>query len=278
MGILDLTTVLKFKSWYDFKGNNADDALIADLIAQRSMDILAYLGRKTVLKTTYTEYYNGTGTGRLMLRQWPVIEVNSMTIDGVTVASATPPNTGFFIPPFDGFPPGSPGVIALNGSGFGGAYPVPGFCAGSNNVYISYVAGYAVEDEARTIPAAPYAITAAQPYGMWARDDGVTNAATGNPLTVTTGTPATGQYTVNDGVYTFAAADTGVAVLLNYSYVPFTLESACREAVGERYSYRQHIGQTSQSMMGQTTTSYDNKGLTDFVKKMIHPFKMMVPN
>lgn len=54
----------------------------------------------------------------------------------------------------------------------------------------------------------------------YAEDLGVIYAATGQKFTrLPSGSPAVGQYTVNQGtgVYTFAAADAGVAVLITYT-------------------------------------------------------------
>lgn len=74
--------------------------------------------------------------------------------------------------------------------------------------------------EAATIPATPYQVTVDE-SADFVEDLGIVFADTGKPLTrLTTGSPAAGQYTVNvsTGVYTFAAADTGKAVLINYTY------------------------------------------------------------
>lgn len=64
-------------------------------------------------------------------------------------------------------------------------------------------------------------ITVAPPNsGTFQNDLGVINAA-GNPMTkITSGTPATGQYSVNatTGAYTFATADYGNTVFINYQY------------------------------------------------------------
>lgn len=69
-----------------------------------------------------------------------------------------------------------------------------------------------------TIPSSPYTITPTVPNsGTWAADLGVLNAA-GNPMTRVASSPATGQYSVAAGVYTFAAADTGLLVFINYRY------------------------------------------------------------
>lgn len=72
--------------------------------------------------------------------------------------------------------------------------------------------------EAGTIPATPYQITAAN-TATFVDDLGVVNATTGLPLTKVASAPATGQYSVTAvGVYTFAAADTGKSVMINYTY------------------------------------------------------------
>ena len=68
------------------------------------------------------------------------------------------------------------------------------------------------------IPATPYAITPTVPStGTWAYDLGVRNA-NGVPMTRVAATPTTGQYSVAAGVYTFAAADTGLQMFISYQY------------------------------------------------------------
>ena len=70
------------------------------------------------------------------------------------------------------------------------------------------------------IPATPFSITPTVPSsGTWAVDLGVSDS-NGVPLTkvAAAGTPTTGQYKVAAGVYTFAAADTGKTVFIDYQY------------------------------------------------------------
>lgn len=74
------------------------------------------------------------------------------------------------------------------------------------------------DNETGTVPATPFAITVAN-AATFKDDLGVVDVLTGNRLTRVASAPATGQYSVSAvGVYTFAAADTGKAVLLSYSY------------------------------------------------------------
>lgn len=72
--------------------------------------------------------------------------------------------------------------------------------------------------EAATIPASPFQVTVAN-GATFKEDLGVTYAATGIALTRVVSGPTTGQYSVNgSGVYTFAAADTTLGVLIDYGY------------------------------------------------------------
>jgi hypothetical protein len=76
---------------------------------------------------------------------------------------------------------------------------------------------------ATAIPATPFQVTPTVPStGTFDKDLGVINAATGEPMTLVTGTPAAGQYAVNSGtgVYTFSSADnvSGVQVIITFAY------------------------------------------------------------
>jgi hypothetical protein len=73
--------------------------------------------------------------------------------------------------------------------------------------------------EASSIPATPFTITVSN-GATFETDYGVAFAATGQKLTRVASAPTTGQYSVNTttGLYTFAAADTLLAVLISYGY------------------------------------------------------------
>jgi len=71
--------------------------------------------------------------------------------------------------------------------------------------------------EAGTVGTSPYTVTVANST-TWARDEGVFYVSSGLPLQLVASAPTQGQYTVAAGVYTFAAADTGAAVLISYAY------------------------------------------------------------
>lgn len=78
--------------------------------------------------------------------------------------------------------------------------------------------------QAESIPASsPYTVTPTVPgSGTWQSDAGVVYAATGIALTPVASGPTAGQYSVSAGVYTFAAADEGAAVLISYYYTTTT--------------------------------------------------------
>ena len=72
-------------------------------------------------------------------------------------------------------------------------------------------------NESHAIPTTPYEITVTN-SAEFTSDLGVVYSATGVRLTAVASSPTTGQYAVSAGVYTFAAADTGLTVLIWYAY------------------------------------------------------------
>ncbi len=73
----------------------------------------------------------------------------------------------------------------------------------------------AAVDEAHSVPATPYQVTVTN-SANFASDLGV--FINGVQAIRVSSAPATGQYSVAAGVYTFAAADTGKSVLISYTY------------------------------------------------------------
>jgi hypothetical protein len=65
-------------------------------------------------------------------------------------------------------------------------------------------------------PSGPYTVTVTN-SATFDQDLGVTFAATGQPLVMVASGPTTGQYSEASGVYTFAAADAGLGVLITYT-------------------------------------------------------------
>jgi hypothetical protein len=276
MAASDLATLADAKTWLSGSSGigSSDDALIARLITDVSGAITAYLGRPSLMPRAYAERLDGNGKARVFLRHYPVLQITSLVIDNMAVpAIATPEQgapsaKGYLLEVWDGLPPGRPQALDL-------FHTV--FRQGRQNVLVGYSAGYAVEGEAATVPASPgpYSITAAAPFGPWAGDAGVTYVS-GTPLVVVTGTPRAGEYNVAGGIYSFAAADAGAALLISYGFVPAAINNACIEWVAERYRYRTRIGQSAQTVQGQMTSAYSLKDMPDFVRASLDPYRSVV--
>ena len=87
-----------------------------------------------------------------------------------------------------------------------------------------------VDTTGALIPTTPFTITPTVPNsGTWSADLGVLDA-NGIAMTRVASAPATGQYSVSAGVYTFAAADTGLKVFINFQYTA-TSTSAIKSTV-----------------------------------------------
>lgn len=268
----DLTTIAAVQDWLS-SGTNApgnSDSVISRLITTCSASILSYLQRSSFLSQSWTDVFDGKGKFAFFLNEWPATSITSVTVDGIAVPASVNGAAGWVLSRWNGYPPGGVQTVEVIG----------GYCftRGIQNVSVVYQAGYLVQNEAGVVPAgSTQTITALQPQGMWARDEGVTYAD-GTPLVQVPSNPTVGQYTVQTGgIYTFNAGDIGQAVLLSYSYVPWSVEDAAMNWVAERYRYRTRIGQRSQSIGGQTSISYDLSDIPAYIKKQLQQFRKVLP-
>lgn len=275
MAASDLAVLVDVKTWLSGSSGigSSDDALLGRLITDVSGAITAYLGRPSLTPRPVAERLDGNGKARMFLRHYPALQLTSLAIDNVAVAAVTPAagapfSKGYLLESWDGLPPGRPQALDL--------FQI-NFRRGRQNVVINYAAGYAVESESIMVPAmpGPYFVTAAAPFGPWASDAGVTYS-NDTALLPVAGTPSAGQYNVASGVYTFAAADAGAAVLISYGFIPAAINNACIEWVAERYRYRTRIGQSAQTVQGQMTAAYSLKDMPDFVRALLDPYRSVV--
>jgi len=300
---MNLTTLANVRSWVS-SSTDTDNNLLIRLIAEASRMALNYMQRADLGLTTITETISGKNTPKQPLRCWPVIAVNSLSLNGVVIPASTGPLVyGYALEQVYGSSAGKPQMLGIVGSvyGSGGGYPSPygyygqsppiggvslgrPFSVGVNNILVNYTYGYAVQNEAQKIPpTSAYTIAPNAPYGSLSQDLGVSYATGGALTAISSGTPTVGQYLPPNLsgdtptlVYTFAAADAGKGVLLNYNYVPYDIEQAVIEIVAERYRYKERIGQSSQSLGGQTTTSYMVKdALTAAIKARFDPYRLV---
>lgn len=259
----DLTTPSRVKVWIP-NLTAASDAIIAQLITSMTALIYNKLNRSRLFSQQFVRTFDGTGNYQLVLPDWPVTSIMKVQMGAQLILPSPLPNPttgavsslnpgyGYRAVLWEGNPPGDPAILEFNNGGFS---------RGAQNIQVTYVAGYLIQNEAATIPITPFQVTVQQPQGIWCRDGGVTYASSGIALVPVTGpTPTIGQYVpppdTSPGLYTFAAADVGKAILISYSYIPAELEEACIQMVAERNSYRQRIGELSKSLGGQETVSF----------------------
>jgi hypothetical protein len=269
MSPYDLTTLAALKAWLGLPSSaGPNDATLSALITAASRTIYSILSRPGLLPRSYTETLD-LETRRVYLRQWPVLQVNTVLWRGIVV----PPDqnadldasVGFALLPGDDAPPGRPQAIDL----FGDCYR-----PGRQGLVVSYRAGYVMQGETQTVPTtAPFQLAALAPYGPWASDLGVTYAANGAALAPAAAAPGAGQYAVSGAVYSFSAADAGQAVALSYGFVPQDVAQAALELAAERFRAAERIGLRSKSAGGQETISYDVSAISAPILAMLQAYK-----
>jgi hypothetical protein len=265
----DLTTLAAAKAWLGLPGGSSpNDATIAALITAASRAIYAWLSRPALLPRTYGETLDGESQ-RIALRQWPVLSVQSVSIDGRAIepvgAPLGRPGSGYLLQGAEAQPPGRPQALDIFG------WTVP---RGRQNVAVAYIAGYAVTGEAQTVPTvSPWQIAPAAPYGGWGADLGVAYTASGAALTQVARAATAGQYSVASGLYSFSAADSGAAVAISYGYIPQDLTQAATELVAERFRAADRIGVRSKTVGGQETVSFDTSAISATVLALLQPYR-----
>jgi hypothetical protein len=266
-----LTTLSNVKQWLGVDPSNVDsDAMFNRMIRVASAFVLNYLNRDSFDLSVYSDVYDGYGNTWMMLRRGPVYQIHAVSFSGVPIPPASgnginnPYSGGWVLEPEYSVQ----GAQRLNF--YGRATPRI-----RSSVYVQYSAGYVLTDEAHTIPQGQHHHI--DTNELWLGDISVVNATNQSLFVRVSATPGPGQYTVANGAYTFNAANTGVPVLITYSYVPADVVQAATEIVGERYRYLDRIGQTSKSLGGQETVSFSKESLSEFIRELLNPYKSVTP-
>src|SRR5690242_13553606 len=90
-----LTTVDNVKKWLGISGTT-DDGMLSRLVTAVSTAIESFLSR-SLAQATYTETRDGNGRRALMLGNYPVTAVASVTVDGTAIPARTSPaGNGYF--------------------------------------------------------------------------------------------------------------------------------------------------------------------------------------
>lgn len=281
----DLTTLATTKAYIV---NPPADAVLQGLITRISRFIHGQLHRRLLVPKIYTQQFDGSWTRQLILPEWPVLNLSSLNIGGVSVPFAPQPTQpplpapispyfGWRFQPWDGIPPGEPASLELNGSTY---------CGGRQNVVVNYTAGYQVTGEQTTVPTppSPLGYTPICPFGSWATDQGVSYAATGAPLTAVVAITGSGQYippnpSASSPVlgYTFAAGDAGLVLDINYGFIPADVEQVALEMIAERASYRNRVSERTHNLGGQETAAFDLSGMSHFVVDTLLEYVSVLP-
>lgn len=86
----DLTTLENVHAWLPIPvTTTVEDPLLSRLITATSMDFQRATMRPDLLQATYTETRQGDGGYRMILRHWPITEVSTLSIAGVSVPAST---------------------------------------------------------------------------------------------------------------------------------------------------------------------------------------------
>ena len=269
MSPYDLTNLAALKAWLGLpQAAGPNDTTLSALTTAASRFIYAALSRPGLLPQTYVETLD-LESRRVYLRHWPVLSVSSVVWRGISIPADANPDLdascGYALQPGEAAPPGRPQAVDLFGERFR---------RGRQSLVVSYKAGYSVQGEAQTVPAAaPLSLSALAPYGPWASDLGVVYAASGAALNPVAIAPAAGQYVVTSGSYLFSAADAGQAVLLSYGYVPQDVAQAALELAAERFRAAERIGLRSKSAGGQETIAFDVSAVSAPVLALLQPYK-----
>lgn len=277
---LDTTTVQKVINWLNPSTaySAAEQQNIQDVVSAWGAELLWMCGRANqdgLVPTAspfnelvaFNEVYDGNGSSRIFLRNWPINSVSSLQIQtNVIQQSLSVTQSGFVID-------ASGKSLSLRGGsgkgtnfttfypyGTGGGY---WFNKGIQNVLVSYLAGFlarAINNELDTIPGSPGPYQVSVQVPQWMSDAGISYAL-GGSLTPSSGPPSAGQYLVlGNGSYLFNVADAGKSILISYTVAgtPYDLQQMSTHVCALTYKQRNAIGQKSQAMaQGAGTVSYD---------------------
>lgn len=275
------TTKQLVKSWLKIPSNvTAEDDALQLLAASVNADFLTSINRNSVLINPYTEIRDGNGKDRIVLRQFPVVNVNFVQMGA------------YVVPPYNPFATtntiqtGFTGQNLVTSAGYvNDQYTVSlqgsRFPRGRMNVKFQYSGGFGnFFTLVVPVPVTPFQITvppvtSGNSYNGFV-DLGVQYASSLALFSAVTTPTLAGQYSVNPltGVYTFSAADQGASVIIDWGLqvAPYDITQACTEWAAYRYRSKEWIGQRSVRTETGLMTTYDGK-IPQSVQDTIEQYK-----
>lgn len=282
---IDLTTRAIVKDWLTITDAKHDEKL-QRLITAASREFHSDSGRGMPngldllspfnQAIAYTETLMATYNGALFPTNYPILSIQSLTVDGVPLAqSAGPGLPGYQIDDdSDSLTIEPPNQYRRNLGPFYSRQCRPQSL--TRQCVITYTAGYpAIQITAEPAVASADVITAKTPF---LADMGVTAAAGGAAFTAVAANPLVNQYTIDtEGNYVFSATDTtaATAVLLNYTVAntPDDLVMAITQIVALTFTRRQWTGLSSQMQAGIGQTNYLKDDYPPSVKKTLSRYR-----
>lgn len=267
-----LTTLAIVKEWLGIDHANSDASLIR-IINAASQFTLNYLNRDSLAAQQFTQNFRGNGKDTMLLRNWPVISVSSVGVNGSLVTGSTRgvgglPSTGWILSDARS----GPQSLDLYGSFF--FYRAP--------CQVIYRAGY--ETSQTTVlelsGESPDEVVIFTPTaeGQWIRNELVT--LDGVTATLVNAAPAVGEYTVSEwGLYTFNNADAGKTAVITYAYAPWDISQGVVEIIGEWFKRKDRIGVLSKSLSGGVgeSVTFLNSDMNDSVRATMQFYRNVVP-
>jgi hypothetical protein len=260
------TTKQLVKSWLKIPANQtAEDDALQLLATAVSNDFLTSINRQSILLNAYSEIRDGNGKDRMVLRQFPVANVNLVQIEAFIISPYNP---------FSATQAIQTGFIGSNYIAIGGyvndQYTVSlqgyRFTRGRMNVKFQYSGGFGnFFTENVSVPAgSPFQITVPPVSGSTYNgfvDLGVQYVTSQALFTAVTTPTTAGQYSVNPqtGVYTFSVADAGAQVTIDWGLQlpPYDVVQSCTEWAAYRYRSKEWVGQKSVRTETGLQTTYD---------------------
>lgn len=270
---MDLATLSQVKA-YGTDLTNVDP-LITNLIPRASAQIRRFLNRNVPGTSRQNVRFNGTGSVRLMLPEWPIVSVTRVNL--------SPLNADLV--PSDGVSQGylydDHGIVLVGGLQF----PY-----GKANVIVSWTAGYQ-GIETGQIPSGNTPTLTPSTGNSFLGDLGTVTAAdavtvmdanTGaSYVRATANSPSAGQYffdatPTGTGAFRFNSADANKWVTLTYWYNPPDIVQACAELILLKIRTKSQIGVRSKSLKDETITFMD-ADMTAAIKGMLYTYKQTIP-
>jgi hypothetical protein len=141
----DLCVLADLKAWLNIQ-TTAEDALLQNLITRGSLQMLRWMSRDHIVATSYTENRDGNDALFILPRNFPLIAVTTVMVNGVSIPASTDQVSSGFV--FDSrkimLRGGSTAFYSLGPYSSQYSYR---FTRGFQNVQLVYQAGYA------TVPA-----------------------------------------------------------------------------------------------------------------------------